>query len=818
MHSPKRPKTRVAKGNLVRFFLFVLFLCAGLASPAFAQTERFALQTNLDHVWTMTAAGLVFFMQGGFLLLEAGSVRSKNSINVAQKNLMDFILSTMCFAFIGFALMFGTSINGWVGFSREMALFEMGGGEWSTTFFVFQLVFCGTAATIVSGAVAERTSMAAYTLIVILIGTLIYPIAGHWAWGGLLTGDEKPWLAAMGFMDFAGSTVVHSVGAWVALAACLLIGPRYRRYTPEGKPVTLHGHSQVLSTFGAIIIFVGWIGFNGGSTLAGSGAFATIIGNTFLSAAGGGLAMMILGYMRSGIQRPENLINGSLSGLVGITAGCDVMSGPAAVLVGVTSAFVYDRSRRFLTGRFKIDDPVGAISVHGAAGAWGTIAIALFAPSQTLLAGGRLAQIGVQSLGVVAFFLWSFGIAFLVLKLAARVLPSPDGPGRGLRVPEADEVIGLNVSEHAAPLGISGLVDGMQAVLENPEADFKPIEVEYGEEGYEASVLFNRIAARMREDHARKQDEMQKSVDLLDAMGALVQGIEAGNLRNRLEGVADGPFAGLPEKMNSMVGSFEGLVREISQSTDLVWSTAQDLLMQSEDLRSQTSAQSNQLHRLSEEVSNLRQETQKTGQQIKSAVGSVKDLRDTVVQGASAFQVAADSMVSAAKATDRISAAMEQIDSIAFETRLLSLNASVEAARAKGEGMAGFAVIAEEVRKLADATKDTAGNIRLVVNEVRADSNDAAARAQETQTLFMKVRDGMNDTAETMQEVGAAQDRADNAMQMVAGELDAMQSQVGEVVSQAEKTGQSAGRLEESARESEEIVARFQLAPVSKAA
>jgi hypothetical protein len=209
---------------------------------ALADGEQFALQSDLDHVWTMTAAALVFFMQAGFLFVEAGSVRSKNSINVAHKNMMDFALSSLCFGLIGFALMFGNSYGGFIGFSADYAFFRFE-GDWTLTFFVFQMMFCGTAATIVSGAVAERASMLGYFCITLVIATAVYPVIGHWAWGGLLAPTDLPWLAALGFMDFAGSTVVHSVGGWVALAAVIIIGPRFGRFDANGKPHKMHADS-----------------------------------------------------------------------------------------------------------------------------------------------------------------------------------------------------------------------------------------------------------------------------------------------------------------------------------------------------------------------------------------------------------------------------------------------------------------------------------------------------------------------------------------------------------------------------------------------
>ena len=485
----------------MRPFVFLL-LAVVLPSGAWAQAERFALQTSLDHVWTTVAAGMVFMMQAGFLLLEAGSVRAKNAVNVAQKNLLDTLLSAMCFGLVGFALMFGTSVGGWVGFDADLLAFGST-DAWSMTFFVFQLVFCGTAATIVSGAVAERMTIAGYALCVVLIGTVIYPVAGHWAWGGLLTGDDAPFLAAMGFIDFAGSAVVHGVGGFVALAAIIAIGPRAGKFDADGTPRTLQGHSPVLATAGCIILWVGWIGFNGGSTTAGTAAFAHIVMNTVVAGAAGGCVQMLVGRAARGCFRPEAAINGTLAGLVSITAGCDVVDARAAVAIGAVGGLVGHYGHALLERRFKLDDPVGAVAVHGFAGVWGTIAAGLFARPGTMPAGSWADQIAVQAFGAAVICGWAFATAFAAFWVANRVLAGPEG-GRGLRIDAEAERVGLNVAEHDAPFGTGILQDAMLALAKNPDGALARLEIDHGDEAFETATLFNRIvdnidAARTRE-------------------------------------------------------------------------------------------------------------------------------------------------------------------------------------------------------------------------------------------------------------------------------------------------------------------------------
>lgn len=487
--------------------VFSLLCFFALTTPVLAGgvEQTMALQHDVDHVWTVTAAALVFLMQAGFLLLEAGSVRSKNSVNVAQKNLMDFILATVVFGAFGYMLMFGNSFGGWFGWEPDLLFFGYT-EEWKVTFFIFQLMFCGTAATIMSGAVAERMSINGYLIGAMLIALLIYPVAGHWAWGGLLSGSDKPLLASMGFMDFAGSTVVHSVGAWVALAAIIVIGPRIGKFDEDGNPRSLHGHSPILATVGAIILWVGWIGFNGGSLLSGTGAFASVIANTIIAGGAGGTMLLFLGRLSSGVFRPDATINGVLGGLVAITAGADVVSTQFAFLIGAGGGAVVFASTYFLEHVLKLDDPLGAIPVHGFAGVFGTLSVAIFAPEDALLAGSRFEQLTAQLTGVAIVFVWAFGVSFAVLKAIDVALGTTPEGGRGLRVPEIHELEGLNTHEHDAPMG-TGILQQVMAELVNKKNGLpKPLQLDYGDEAYETSVLFNQII----QDVAAERDAEQK--------------------------------------------------------------------------------------------------------------------------------------------------------------------------------------------------------------------------------------------------------------------------------------------------------------------
>lgn len=407
--------------------------------------------STIDAVWVVVAAILVFWMQPGFALLEAGFCRSKNVVNVLMKNVMDLSLGTLAYCAIGFALMFGTT-NGIVGVDGFF-LSDIDTGPRGYSFVLFQLMFCATSATIVSGAMAERTRFGGYLIVVFAVTTLIYPVFGSWAWGssyrgqGWLEAGDGSWLAQMGlppFVDVAGSTVVHSLGGWVALAGALTLGPRSGKYNAKGQAQPLLGHSMVLATLGGLMLWMGWFGFNAGSALTAfsvpgsSGAgetFAYIALNTHIAAASGACGAMLLAWWLNGKPDIGITINGALGGLVSVTAGCATLTPGSAALVGlIAGGLVY--SSVLLLDRLQIDDPVGAISVHAGAGLWGTIATGIFWP------GSNHLQIVSQLIGAAACFAWAFGSALLVFGLIRRYL--------GLRVSLDAEEQGLDLCEHAS--------------------------------------------------------------------------------------------------------------------------------------------------------------------------------------------------------------------------------------------------------------------------------------------------------------------------------------------------------------------------------
>ena len=394
----------------------------------------------IDVVWVLMSAALVFLMQAGFLCLEAGLTRTKNSINVAIKNVADFGISLLLFWAFGFALMFGLSHEGLIGTTLFFPNFT-GEPLWFTTFFIFQVMFCGTAVTIVSGAVAERVRFGAYLIMAMVVSAIIYPIVGHWAWGGAYAGDLG-WLAKQGFVDFAGSTVVHSVGGWASLACILIVGPRTGRFSKGAKPREIPGSQVPLAMLGAMLLWFGWIGFNGGSTLAMDGRVGAVIINTMIAASAGLVTSMAMGFAVDRYCNPGVVINGVLAGLVAITANCHCVSAFSAVAIGGIGAIVCFGATRLLD-RLRIDDAVSAVPVHLVAGIWGTLAVAIFGDAAILNNGLSFwGQLEVQLLGVATCGLVAFGVMFGAFTFVNRLVR--------LRVTAHDEQIGLNVAEHHA--------------------------------------------------------------------------------------------------------------------------------------------------------------------------------------------------------------------------------------------------------------------------------------------------------------------------------------------------------------------------------
>ncbi len=422
--------------------LLVLFLSTtGLFAQETSVVETLKLYAlAFDMIWLVLAAALVFFMQAGFAMVETGLTRAKNASNILMKNLMDFSAGSVVFWAVGWAIMYGASTGGLFGTSQ---FFLADADSSLLRDWMFQVVFAATAATIVSGAMAERTRFRAYLVYSVFISGLIYPVSGHWIW------NADGWLATLGFHDFAGSTVVHSVGGWAALAGAVVLGPRTGKYVRANGKLSVKaipGHNMPIAALGVFILWFGWYGFNAGSTLSGTDlTIASVAVTTTLAASAGAIAAMFTSWIWFGKPDASMSLNGAPAGLVGITAGCGVATPLGAVIIGLIAGLLVVLSVEFFDKVLHIDDPVGAISVHGVCGVWGTLAVGLFADTDDvrgLFYGGGFRQLGVQALGVVAVLGWVLAVGFALFYAIKATI--------GLRVSETEELQGLDIGEHGS--------------------------------------------------------------------------------------------------------------------------------------------------------------------------------------------------------------------------------------------------------------------------------------------------------------------------------------------------------------------------------
>ena len=448
----------------------------------------------IDQLWVLLCSGLVFLMQAGFMCLESGLTRAKNSINVAVKNIADFGISVALFWAFGYGIMYGISQAGWIGTSN---FFPSAEEEQSSmiVFFLYQAMFCGTATTIISGAVAERLKFSAYLIIATLVSGIIYPVFGHWAW------NSDGWLKQLGFIDFAGSTVVHSVGAWVSLATLILIGARQGRFSPSRTVNKIQGTNLPFAVLGALLLWVGWLGFNGGSTFALNDQVPGIILNTVLSGVAGMLTATLWSQLQYGRIEVEELINGSIAGLVAITACCNLVATPLAVIVGATGTMVAQLVSHSLK-RWGIDDAVDAVAVHGGAGIWGTLCVALFGQLEVIATDlNRISQLGVQLLGITVVCFWAFGFTWVLLKLLNFFFV--------LRVsPEAEE-LGLNVSEHQAKTDTYELFQVMDLQAKTHDLSLR-VPVESFTENGHIATRYNQVMDALQKNHRQSVESLEE--------------------------------------------------------------------------------------------------------------------------------------------------------------------------------------------------------------------------------------------------------------------------------------------------------------------
>ena len=437
-----------------------------------------------DTLWLIVATILVLTMQAGFLMLEGGRVRAKNSINVAQKNVTDLIVVWAIFFSGGSLLMFGLSISDLVDGAAN------GSQALSTTatplHLISQAAFCSTAATILSGAVAERFSFRAYLVLIAVIAGLIYPVVGRMVWGDIYNPDASAWLADIGFIDFAGSTVVHGVGAWVALVAILMTGPRIGRFDKHGNPQVMPAHNAVIALFGVLVLLIGWMGFNGGAISISDPRLGSVLFNTLAAGVFGGCAGILCGvWMDKGVFNPTRVTSGLLGGLVACTASINYLTMNQAILVGGGGGFIATYGSHLLLHRFRIDDPLDAVATHGLAGVFGTLMVALVLPMQALPAASRMMQLLIQGLGIVVVAVFAGMITWISLSLFRWFGP--------VRVSEQAETLGLNYTEHGEGIGVERLQRTLEAKLEDNSSFAKTINVDSGDEHSELADTLNKV-------------------------------------------------------------------------------------------------------------------------------------------------------------------------------------------------------------------------------------------------------------------------------------------------------------------------------------
>lgn len=721
------------KFKIIRF-LTILWLVIVVAIPAFASDSEISakliqeLQTNLNYVWVLMAAALVFLMQAGFMCVESGLATANNSINVAIKNLADFVLSVILFWIVGFGLMFGASDNGFFGLSDFFITLK---DPWMVIFFVFQAVFVGTAATIDSGAVAGRTKFSSYLVISATVSLIIYPIFGHWAWGSLLHGDSATgWLENMGFIDFAGSTVVHSVGGWVALAGCIVIGPRIGKYDKNGKARHIPAHNLTLTYLGTFILFFGWFGFNCGSTLEASPDIAKIALNTMLAACFGCLSSSILSWVFSPYKRPEGemIANGILGGLVGITAGCASVDTFGAAAIGLVSGVFIYLGINFIEKILKVDDVVGAIGVHGICGAWGTIAVGFFITEENLNGITRSHQIFVQTVGVIACFVWAFGLTFLLLKIISFFMG-------GLRVSAEDEKMGLNVAEHGARSTLSELAQNLEELAQG-EGDLT----------------------------------LRLSVSGHDEIGSLAH-----------------RFNGFLEKLQTMIRDITRGVNTLGESSTELATISQQM----SDTSQQTSMKSSDVASASESVKEsmvsiaaAMEENSINVSMVASAAEelntAIADITDSANEAIKVSDTAVSKAVLSKEKMSELNVAatdigniIETITAIADKVDILALNATIEAARA-GDAGKGFAVVANEIKSLARQTSSAASDISKKVGMIQSSSNSS-------QLVINDIAQVITDICEMLKTISVAVKEQSTATKEIAENISQASTSVNEI-------------------------------------
>ncbi|MTI80356.1 MAG: ammonium transporter [Firmicutes bacterium] len=676
---------------------------------------------SIDTLWVLISAFLVFFMQAGFGMLEAGLIQTKNTANIVMKNLMDFAAGTFVFWLVGFGLMYGVdklSIIGVPSLGVSGSFEHLGLSIPLEAFVLFQTVFATTAATIVSGALAGRIKFFAYIIVAVFISAIGYPVIGHWVWGG-------GWLQNLGMIDFAGSTVVHSVGGWAALVGAYVIGPRIGKYNEDGSVNDIPGSNIVFVALGVFILWFGWFGFNGGSTLSGTTpTIATIAINTNLAAATGAIFAMITARIQSGKVNVTGTLNGALAGLVGITAGCAAVNSVGAIVIGSMAGALSIVASRFIECKLKIDDPVGAVTVHGVCGAFGTVMVGVFAIDGGLLYNGGTELLLTQLIGVAAVFIWTCVASFILFTIADKLFT--------LRVSKEEEEQGLDASEHS-----------------------------YGN-------LLSKL-----QDVSRKQFEL--SMKLRDNSNALAK--HSKNLYHSNE---------------EIFSSIQEISATTQQVTSLSEKTAQDAA----------------------QMVNMSSNVSAAATQGNENVNDVENRMKNISYESRNMELVINQLV---KSSSKISEITDFIHEISERTNILALNASIESARV-GEQGGGFAVIASEIKDLAEKSSDSAKEISAIIQDVRDNTSGVAEKMETTSKEIEKgtaaVHSTKNSFDKIIEEIRNTTDMINKTSQRAEFTNDAtniLVESTEQIVSIIKETTDATQNLAEMAKEIKNLIKEYKL-------
>lgn len=622
---------------IFRIFLRIYFticfslLCNSIALANGLDDGTVNISVTIDTIWVLLSSFLVFIMQAGFAMVEAGLIQAKNTANIAMKNLMDFAVGSVIFWLIGFGLMFGTDIMGLIGipgFGGQGDFNHLGLSIPLAAFLLWQTVFCTTAATIVSGAMAGRIKFWSYIITSVFISAAIYPIVGHWIWGG-------GWLSNIGMIDFAGSTVVHSVGGWISLVGAYLIGPRIGKFNEDGTVNDIQGSNIVFVALGVFILWFGWFGFNCGSTLSGvDSRISNIAINTNLAAAMGAIMAMTTSRLLYGKVNVPATLNGALGGLVAITAGCADVDYTGALCIGIMAGILVVWAGKFIEYNLKIDDPVGAVSVHGICGAFGTVMVGLFATSGGLFYGGGAGLLFVQVTGVVAVFLWTIITGLIIFK-AIELYP-------GLRVTKEQEEQGLDASEHS----------------------------------------HGNLMARLKDISIRQQDLAIKLTQNASNLTSYSRTLLHSN-----------------EEVDAAIKEILSTTQQVASISESGERDAAQMVAMSGNVKSAASKGNTAVQHVKNRMNNINS----TFNEMSLAINQLKEK------------------------SQRINDIIMLINEIADKTNLLALNASIECSRVGAEGR-GFAVIAKEIRKLAENSAKAAGQITGIIDDMQTQTGEVVSK------------------------------------------------------------------------------------------